>query len=257
MLSIASYSYLISITQRKEVAQICGKPIYAITNVAIIPLSSQADASRAILQAQRTSRQAEDESDQSSTEDDLSAGDADSGDEGILNSPAVNFDSQEEPEHGRVAQNVIGNTGRNSRFMLNWFSRRKPLGPLAAAPPQRTSVSVSEADISEIEETRAGSPEGSKQPLAADSDIQAEAEVTPVIKEAIEIADAQPHAPPSKALELMPKLLRYTKLLFASNNFFFSYDYDLTRQYCSQDPKAVQLPLHVHADRLVWVVPCR
>jgi SacI homology domain len=249
VLSIASYSYLISITQRKEVAQILGKPIYAITNVAIIPLSSQADASRAILQAQKISKQAETETEQSSVDEDedLSACDADSGDEGILNSPAVNFDNQEEPEHTRVAQNVIGNKGRNGRFVLNWFSR-KPWG-LAAAPQKPSSLPNSEVDIPDTEETRVNTP--SSQPLAEDSDIKTEAEATRVVQEAVEKAEALPQVTPSKALELMPKLLRYTKLIFASNNFFFSYDYDLTRQYCSQDPKAAQLPLHVHADPLV------
>ncbi|OKL64219.1 hypothetical protein UA08_01020 [Talaromyces atroroseus] len=249
ILNIDSYSYLISITQRKEVTQILGKAIYAITNVAIIPLSSQADASRAILQAQKTLRQVETESDQGSVDEDegLSACDADSGDEGLLNSPAVNFDNQEEPDHARVAQNVIGNKGRNSRFVLNWFSR-KPWG-LAASPP-KTSLANSDADISDIEETRVGSP--TSQPLAAVSDIKTEAEATHVVKEATGKADALPRVTPSKALELMPKLLRYTKLIFASDNFFFSYDYDLTRHYSSQDPKAAQLPLHVHADRLYF-----
>src|SRR5579871_5801763 len=51
LLKIASSSFLISISRREQVAQISGKPIYSIREVALIPLSSQSDAEQAIAKA--------------------------------------------------------------------------------------------------------------------------------------------------------------------------------------------------------------
>lgn len=249
LLNIASSSFLVSITQRTEVAQILGKPIYAVTNVAIIPLTSQDDANRAIIQAQNTAKQGGDESDQNTTDDTSGSeagSEADSGDEGIVTSPAVNLDDQQEPSHSSVAQDVIGNRGRNNRFALNWFSRKR-WGASGGAPR-----SISDPSPSEAERAKEASPDKAE-PLKESEVVRTEAEASPVVEKAAEDVESQSQLPSSKAIELMPKLLRYTKLLFASSNFFFSYDYDLTRRYYTQDPRTAQLPLHVLADRIVRV----
>lgn len=248
LLNIASSSFLIPITQRKEVAQILGKPIYAVTNIAIIPLSSQDDANRAIIQAQNTSKQGGEVSDQNTTDDtsgsEASSSEADSGDEGIITSPAVNFDSQQEPSHSSVAQDVIGNRGRNNRFALNWFSRKR-WGTSEGSPHSKSDPSPSETDIARDKSSE------QVEPLQESEAVRTEAEAAPVVEKAAEDVGSQSQLTSSKALELMPKLLRYTKLLFASNNFFFSYDHDLTRRYHIPDPRTAQLPLHVLADRIV------
>ncbi|KAK7179208.1 hypothetical protein DPSP01_011758 [Paraphaeosphaeria sporulosa] len=51
LLKIATSYFLISICDCEQVAQIRSKPSYKITNVALIPLSSQADADKAITSA--------------------------------------------------------------------------------------------------------------------------------------------------------------------------------------------------------------
>lgn len=247
LMNIASSSFLISITQRKEVAQILGKPIYAITNVAIIPLTSQDDANRAIIQAQTTSKQDGEESDQDTTDNTSGSeagSEAESGDEGIVASPAVNFDSQQEPSHSSVAQDVIGNRGRNNRFALNWFSRKR------WGNSERATRSKSDPSPSETKRASQTSPEQAE-PLQESEEVRTEAEAAPVVEKAAEDVGSQSQLTSSKALELMPKLLRYTKLLFASSNFFFSYDYDLTRRYYVQDNRTAHLPLHVLADQIV------
>ncbi|KUL82125.1 hypothetical protein ZTR_09682 [Talaromyces verruculosus] len=247
LLNIASSSFLIPITQRKEVAQILGKPIYAITNVAIIPLSSQDDANRAIIQAQSTSKQGAEESDQNTTDDTSGSeagSNADSGDEGIVTSPAVNFDGQQESSNSSVAQDVIGSRGRNNRFALNWFSRKRWGG-------SESPRSKSDPTSSNVAKAREQSPEEAE-PLQESDEVRTEAESAPVVEKAAEDVGSQSQLTSSKALELMPKLLRYTKLLFASSNFFFSYDYDLTRRYYVHDTRTAQLPLHVLADRIYF-----
>ncbi|EED21374.1 SacI domain protein [Talaromyces stipitatus ATCC 10500] len=246
LLNIASSSFLIPITQRKEVAQISGKPIYAVTNVAIIPLSSQDDANRAIIQAQKISKQGGEESDQASTSE-LSGSETDSGDEGVIATPAVSADTQEELSKSGVAQDVIGNKGRNSRFALDWFSRKR------WGAPGTSRGSQSDPTPFDTEKANVQCP-SKREPLSPESDeVSTEAEAAPVVEKAAEEVESESRLTSSKALELMPKLLRYTKLIFASNNFFFSYDYDLTRRYSGQDPRAAHLPLHVLADRLPFI----
>ncbi|KAE8554224.1 hypothetical protein EYB25_002762 [Talaromyces marneffei] len=220
LLDIASSSFLIPITQRKEVAQILGKPIYAVTNVAIIPLTSQDDANRAIIQAQSTSKQCEEESDQNTTDDasgSEATSEADSGDEGIITSPAVNFDNPGEQSQSSVAQDVIENKGRNSRFVLTWFSRKR-LGAAESSPPR----SKSDPYPSKTEKARDTSP-AQAEPLQESEEVRTEAEAAPAVEKAAEDVESQSQLTSSKAIELMPKLLR-----------------------------TAQLPLHVLADRIYF-----
>lgn len=72
-----------------------------------------------------------------------------------------------------------------------------------------------------------------------------------------------PAQPPSRASQpgasqesdvtstLLPKLLRTTKMLFASQNFFFSYDYDITRRVEEQTIQAPNVPLYRSVNPLV------
>ena len=56
---------------------------------------------------------------------------------------------------------------------------------------------------------------------------------------------------PGETVELIPKLLRYTKMIFASQNFFFAYDYDLTRPTGALNSQMCHMPLHKVVDPLV------
>ncbi|KAL6866120.1 hypothetical protein ACO1O0_002222 [Amphichorda felina] len=48
LITVSRLSYLISITRRQQVAQICGSPIYVVTEVALTPCSSKAEAEESI-----------------------------------------------------------------------------------------------------------------------------------------------------------------------------------------------------------------
>lgn len=252
LLNIASYSFLISITQREQVAQILGKPIYAVTNVAVIPLSSQADASHAILQAQKNiARRGKAPSD-TDAEDILSSeaeAESDTCEEEVtVQTPAATSPiNREEPAtQSSVAQDVIGNRGRYGRFSLNnWFLRKRwgSMGPILPKPKETEVVD---------EESKA--EDAPQIPVSSISAEPAEPEGTDVMDEALNDAEAQEEevTPPNRAIDLMPKLLRYTKLIFSSRNFFFAYDYDLTRKYSVQNSRNAQLPSHGLADSLVW-----
>lgn len=140
---------------------------------------------------------------------------------------------------GSIAEDVIEKRVRFGRFAANWLSR-KNLGL-----PRPGSLEKDDAAESPFDDSPRLSSDGS------------EAKAEPTLAEAVplpEISDAQgeinrPGA--DQAAELLPKLLRYTKLLFSSHNFFFAYDYDLTRSFNAQETRRAQLPLHKMADPLV------
>jgi hypothetical protein len=242
LLSVASYSFLVSITQRQQVAHIQGRPVYAVTNVTIIPTSSQEDATRAITQARKEVSQGDPDLDPSSDEEDVP--------DDITGGAATEIGSaptspSRETFHARgisvssIAEDVIGKRLRFGRFAANWLSRKnlglprpgalEPEGPeLPFDDTPRMSNDGSEAGD-------AGTEAAVPQEFGSQSDTN------------------RPGS--DQATELLPKLLRYTKLLFASHNFFFAYDYDLTRPFNAQGPLSGPLPLHKMVDPLVCFAP--
>ncbi|OOF95531.1 hypothetical protein ASPCADRAFT_170234 [Aspergillus carbonarius ITEM 5010] len=248
LLSVASYSFLISITQRQQVAQIQGKPIYAVTNVAVIPTSSQADAIRAISQAKESlshgeTGQGETASDDSST---ISDTETEGGDTEISTAPAS-------PEHeithsrarsvGSIAEDVIGKKVRFGRVAANWLSR-KTLGLPGLGSAGQTAT-----------ETLAGDAKGTTAALDSKACDMNDERTKPVSQS----NDATPKTlgepfSPDPTIELLPKLLRYTKMIFSSQNFFFAYDYDLTRKFAAQEESSLKnhLPLHKIVDELYF-----
>ena len=55
----------------------------------------------------------------------------------------------------------------------------------------------------------------------------------------------------SVASSLLPKLLRTTRILFGSSNFFFSYECDITRSPAALEQPPSSTPLHQSVDPLV------
>lgn len=239
LLSIASYSFLVSITQRQQVAQIQDRPIYAVTNVAIIPISSQADATRAITQARAESPQGEPDLDSDSGDDTFPDNVTDGAETEIASAPTS---PSREKFHTRgasvssIAEDVIGKRVRFGRFAANWLSRKN----LGLPRPGALEHDVPESPFDDL-------------PTLSVDDTETKDEATEPI--APGPADkSQEDADQSRSdqtADLLPKLLRYTKLLFASHNFFFAYDYDLTRSFDAQEAWKGQLPLHKVVDPLV------
>lgn len=140
---------------------------------------------------------------------------------------------------GSIAEDVIEKRVRFGRFAANWLSR-KNLGLPRPGALEKDDVSDSPFD---------DSPRLS-------SDCSEDRDEAPAVSPPGEVSDAdsqdETKRPGSdQAAELLPKLLRYTKLLFSSHNFFFAYDYDLTRSYNAQESRKGQLPLHKMVDPLV------
>lgn len=239
-------------------AQFWGKPIYVVTDIALIPISSQQEAQTAITRAaERAKRHA--------YESDLADDDgADSGDNATISSEGAEVYSgrtamigARDPEglslvgnsrskEPGIAEEVIARRGAYSTFAQRWFSqrgwgfdKRKIQGASLAPTSTVTSPNLDSAEFSpESRQTDTTSERSSSLHRDVDSN------------------DRNAAVSDSVALKLLPKLLHTTRLLFTSKTFFFSYDNDITRRMQAVRRVSTDLPLHKQADPQACLTHC-
>jgi SacI homology domain len=225
VLSIASFSYLIAITRREQVAQILGKPVYVISDVAVLPLSSQHDANKAITAAAPANLPVELNSDESSDSDVSTRPEPETPLD--LSDDAASTDIAQSLEKRkvsgtRIAEDVIARKGQYGRFASQWFSKKgwglersttASLGPDASSRmvPENTKPVIGKTTTSNIETSASEWP-------TKDSSVK-EKEVT---RNAVD-----------STVALLPKILRSTKMILSSKSFYFSYDINITRRLSS------------------------
>lgn len=210
---------MITITRRQQVAQVCGFPIYVVTEVAITPCATQKEAEDAVF---RTSAQLQNKG------EDAEAEDSDSEDDASLHASAIDeVDDAAGEEGGRrsstadrrkstVAEDVISRKGSYGRFANRWFSK-------ISLPTQTPRASV---DQPVTESTAAKVPREEEEDNAE-----------------------------ARTSSLLPKLLRTTQVLFGSSrSFYFSYDWDITRSWAERiRTQQKGLPLHQQVNpRFFW-----
>jgi hypothetical protein len=243
-LKISKHSFLISITKRQQVAQVQGKPIYVVSQVALTPLASKAEADLSIAHTQESLlKEADghgmDESDTDGDEGDLSAAVSDDVDDEDL--PQATLDQISSlGDHKRkssIAEDVMTRKGGYGRFAQKWFSRkgwtvdqRRNLGMTGSNSSLDTPV------VKESKEVKTVSPGETKSNSIENNDT------------ALRDQKAQDFA-----ANLLPKMLRSTQILFGSSrSFFFSYEYDITRNFMNRRPTNPELPLHTQVDPLFF-----
>lgn len=198
LITVSKLSYLVTITKRKQVAQILGFPIYVVTGVAVTPCTSQPDAAASIRRTVRwlddRPSTADQDADSSDEDVELPAASADEIDDGASDGGETDVASS----RSNIAEDVIRRKGSYGRFAQRWFSAK------GWTADQRRTLGLSDAsNDSKLPET-AGEPRK-----------------LPVNEE-----DGQ-----RPATALLPKLLRAMYLLFGkSRSFYFSYDVDITRR---------------------------
>lgn len=251
---MASESYLVSISAREQVAQIRGKPIYVITDVALIPLSSRADAQSAISHARHALKHGKTDS-----WDDPDADTDDSDDETRASNTATDDEHDsvpstpinEHPEPSKLAPlqrastvvtDVIQNKGSYGRFANKWFSQAgwKTEG-------RRKQGMSSEENLSMTKEQK----EAAENALPGDKKHGA---LHPAAEHVVD--DSKTDKPGASSFDaimtnLTPRILSTTKLFFSSRSFFFSYDYDISRSLSRQEPNTSTVPLHKRFEPLV------
>ncbi|KAL8759272.1 MAG: hypothetical protein Q9199_000885 [Rusavskia elegans] len=230
LLNIASASYLVSILRRQQVAQIRGSPVYVITSVALIPLSSQSDAEKAIEQTNKeVQRHTTHQEAQDVSIDSHGLADEDSG-------------GQSQEGNDSIAQDVMGKRGQYGRFAESWFSRK------GWTTERRRAQGMSADDVGKSEGFRKGQ-KGDLHDL--EENIENDGKNLPGGP-----TQRLPQQGASQGQDVMstllPKLLRTTKMLFASRSFFYSYDYDITRRVGELTVKTPNVPLYRSVDPLFF-----
>ena len=220
LLSIASSTFLIAITQREQVAQIFGKPVYVIRDVVILPLSSQKEAEHAI-----TSALASRES--STTGNDSDSDFSEPGEED--ESPPKEVEPETPIEHPltqqknssstSIVRDVIANRGQYARFASQWFSKQGWRGakagtPNSSAPPQQAQSSS----------TASSTAEGHAAAAANSPKPQGEGGEEKQTDEAAHIVSS------NSIRDALPRIIKTTRMILTSGSYFFSYDFDLTRR---------------------------
>ncbi|EGX95876.1 SacI domain protein [Cordyceps militaris CM01] len=221
LITVSKLSYLVTITKRKQVAQIFGFPIYVVTGVAVTPCTSEPDATASIRRTVRWLDDGPPKADQdiessdedvelpSASADEIDDGESDGGDNDLPSS------------RSSVAEDVIRRKGSYGRFAQRWFSAR------GWTVDQRRTLGLSDtSNNSKLPETLGGPRK------------------LPVTEE-----DAQ-----GPATALLPKLLRAMYILFGkSRSFYFSYDMDITRRLSNKSQAAqADVPLYTGADEVFF-----
>ncbi|KEQ68474.1 hypothetical protein M436DRAFT_58341 [Aureobasidium namibiae CBS 147.97] len=235
------------------VAQIRGKPIYVITNVALIPLASQTEAQNAIQHAKTTLKSNKPESlDTSDDEDDsTSTVDDEHDDNASVEMPdePLNVPKGSVNKATTVVADVIKNKGQYGRFAQRWFSK----GGWKSDGIRKQGMSASEDDLTmeQKKQAEASLPEDKKDEVD-NAPVSTESE-RPSTNEEQSTTEPTPVAPGDTTLAtLIPRILKTTNLYFASRSFYFSYDYDLSRSLSRQEPTSASVPLYKRFDPLYF-----
>lgn len=256
LLNLASSSYLVAISKREQVAQIRGKPIYVITNVALIPLASQSEAQHAIQHAKTTLKSNKPESlDTSDDEDDSSSTVDEEHDDnasvGLPDEP-LNVPKGSVNKATTVVADVIKNKGQYGRFAQRWFSK----GGWKSDGIRKQGMSETDLTLTPEQKKQAEDslPHNAKDQVES-TPAENQSEPAPS-DEQQPIAESTPVAPKDTTLtNLIPRILKTTNLYFTSRSFYFSYDYDLSRSLSRQESTSASVPLYKRFDPLVSASP--
>jgi hypothetical protein len=241
LLNVSNTSFLISITRREQVAQVQGKAVYVVTEIALTPLGSRREASASIKQTQVALEKGTidgHEHDESDSEDerDISVGSDDIDDEELQ--PAMI--SPTKATHNKttsVAEDVWTRKGNFGKFAQQWFTKR------GWTVDQRSNLGRNPST------TALKSPKESEE----DEDLPSTSTDQGHDPDIHRLINDESKSPAEVAKALLPKLLRTTQLyLGSSKSFYFSYDHDLTRSLLNQDSTISDLPLHQRVDPLYF-----
>lgn len=218
-----------------------------ITEVALTPLSSRAEAdasiahTKSVIQRRELDDHGLDSSDTEGDEGEFSAAvsdDVEDEDTAHATVPSQPASSGEHKRTSSVAEDVITRKGGYGRFAQKWFSRkgwtvdqRRNLGMTVSDPGIQTPTS------------------GANKSEAARQEVS---KSDPSTKDQSENS-TRPQKANDVAANLLPKLLRTAQVLFGtSRSFYFSYDYDITRSFMDSRTTNPDLPLHKQVDLLFF-----
>ena len=259
LLDLVSTSYLIAITQHEQVAQIRGKEIYAVRDVVLLPLSSQAEAEKAIKKAPKNAKPdknatADVETEESDIGEDVETASV-GGDDKSADDTALEPSKDSSKGENKFVKNVIQDKGRYGRFATRWFSkngsnanarRKQGLSGQEDLPPERQKVDSNSAtapndEAKEVVDAKEpGKDQNDEVGTHLDDDDDAN-------------ADGQPPKGKLAIETLTPRIVRSARLFFSWSGFFYSYEHDLSGTLMQKGTVLSALPMWKRFDPLVSV----
>lgn len=245
-------------------AQVWGKPIYVITEVAFIPLSSQSDAEDAIAQTKSgPNKHSEDNrAGFSDTSDDEDHNPTDRHDNVLDDDDPTRPTTPERPLASKpgtplsaqkrstsVAEDVIEKKGQYGRFADRWFSKKG----WSIEKRRMQGMSTAEKSESSHEPGMDDAPgDSNPAPDAGLSGRGGEGGASLLLGQKPVEGSSSPAG--DVVGSLLPKLVKTAKMMLGSRSFYFSYDSDITRRSGDRDGRPSDMPLHERIDPLVSYV---
>ncbi|KAI9726524.1 MAG: hypothetical protein M1828_001346 [Chrysothrix sp. TS-e1954] len=260
LLTVSSSAFLITISKAQQVAQLWDKPIYVIKDIAIIPVNSQDDARNALIESARllsdsTDCPAVESPSKIAPAFDEADGESFSSledtwlDEQVFGQRRSESEQQTKIREPGVAEEIIGRKGVYGRFAESWFSRRgwmtgqrRNQGMSSQDDLTQQRDSKTSRKLSNASRTVATGP--FHDPITRDSASAA----TQVPDDSAGTADDRVALDSDALKSMLPKLLHTVRLLFTSDTFYFSHDFDITRSAGQQSLTASDVLLSKQAD---------
>ena len=241
-----STQYLIVITQREEVAQIRGHAIYAVRDVVLIPLTSKAEAEKAIAAVGKGQKNdhtsaAEEQAEESEVEDEDAVASETDGEQ-----DAEVVSKQDGTNNTAAEKDTSQSQSRYSRFAKLWFGKRTNVGP------QQSQASGNKEDpAAQSGEETSSEPHGSSTVDEAETETAPE----PDLNNNTEPQATEPATAPKKnksaIKSLMPRIIKTARLYFGTSGFYFSYDHDISATLTQKSTQVPAPPLWQRFDALV------
>lgn len=228
----AANSFLIAITGREQVATIRERfPVYVITNIALIPLSSRTEAARAIEKSKPKQKSLADgvadtgsdtegeiyiDDDDASVVDDEIQDDIDAASKAAATAPSKS------QGQSSIGQDVFTKKGQYGRFAEKWFSKRgwtvdrrraEGMTSVEGEVPQKEQLRDEKKD----RPTDYDKPENKPQPENSPASSSASLNDAKDREVDDKVEDVEESVKDSVAHSLTPKLLHTTKLLLATS----------------------------------------
>lgn len=237
------------IVQKDQVANIRGKAIYAVRNVVLIPLSSQAEAEKAVKKAPKSAKQGKDAAKGAGkdVETDVEAEESDvEEDEDAAATEASKGGSKQD---SKVAEDEIQEKGRYGRFATRWFSRngskanargKQGLSSQEDSPPEHqeddnSRTPASDGKSGEVVDAQRSEEDRSKG--EATKTDRGEDRKSPKDKSAID--------------RLTPRIVRNAGMFFSWSGFYFSYEHDISGTLMQKGDVISNVPMWKRFDSLV------
>lgn len=239
ILDLVETSHLIVITRREHIASIRGKAIYAVREVAIIPLTSEVEARKAIDDARARLKKAggvADGGDEDADDDDGDTASVASVEDGADGKQPGETEAKTAPvEKSTTSARDAGSKGYGG-FAKRWFTRNNSKQAVNDSRGAKEEVSSPGQESEDV------SPAGQ-------GDMPATTNASESKSDGAEKDDRErgPQTEASKGkttiTSLTPRILRTAKLYFSTTGFFFSYDHDLSGSLTQRSVLTSESPL--------------